>query len=346
MNKRVRQKVGGGMEEWFSLIEHSNSIVKLKINNISKLDISMFEKMDADQFCIKCLFNESNGSIITYSVSNLITLDDFLSQVVFEQEDGFIFSIHFFESLIASHRNKPIVLDTKLIYVNSWGTEFYFLALPLSIDQWIYQQNQLQEFIMQYMNTFRCCDDYQLVGYMFEFLKSKEFSLANLVQGLRNVLSNKQSVRFDFSSLLRKKKTSFSLKQPIYPQMQWDLKIQEENVENYKSDVFEKTQLIGEVNRSSAYLMYKDQKYDLISEDTIVGRSMACDIRILQQDVSLKHAKIVCDNNRYYLQDLKSANGTFLGEKRVQRRMRLKNGMQIRFGLQEFIFYQNEHGKV
>ena len=32
---------------------------------------------------------------------------------------------------------------------------------------------------------------------------------------------------------------------------------------------------------------------------------MICDVRLQDISVSLKHAKIVCENDRYYIQDLK-----------------------------------------
>ena len=74
------------------------------------------------------------------------------------------------------------------------------------------------------------------------------------------------------------------------------------------------------------------KKYALCNEINLVGRAMVCDVRIQDACISLKHAKIVCENDRYYIQDLKSTNKTYLNEKEVKRKMRLKDGMTIRFG--------------
>lgn len=74
------------------------------------------------------------------------------------------------------------------------------------------------------------------------------------------------------------------------------------------------------------------EKYSLANEINLIGRAMSCDVRFQDSSVSLKHAKIICENERYYIQDLKSTNKTFLNDKEVKRKMRLKDGMHIRFG--------------
>ena len=74
------------------------------------------------------------------------------------------------------------------------------------------------------------------------------------------------------------------------------------------------------------------EKYSLANEMNLIGRAMSCDVRFQDSSVSLKHAKIICENERYYIQDLKSTNKTFLNDKEVKRKMRLKDGMYIRFG--------------
>ena len=67
--------------------------------------------------------------------------------------------------------------------------------------------------------------------------------------------------------------------------------------------------------------MIEQDTYALSNEINLVGRAMICDVRLQDISVSLKHAKIVCENDRYYIQDLKSTNKTYL-----------KNGMKVRFG--------------
>ena len=51
----------------------------------------------------------------------------------------------------------------------------------------------------------------------------------------------------------------------------------------------------------------------------LVGRTVACDVRILLPCVSRKHCEIVIENDEIEVQDLGSTNGTFVNTIRVQK---------------------------
>ena len=50
-----------------------------------------------------------------------------------------------------------------------------------------------------------------------------------------------------------------------------------------------------------------------------LGRAGDCDIQIINDGVSRRHAKVVAEGERYVLIDLSSNNGTYVGDERVQR---------------------------
>ncbi len=81
-------------------------------------------------------------------------------------------------------------------------------------------------------------------------------------------------------------------------------------------------------------------RFDLLFESMVVGRAMTCEIALDEPNISLKHARITKDGDRCYIQDLKSSNGTFLNDKRVQRKMRLRPGMRVVFADHVFRFYE------
>ena len=110
--------------------------------------------------------------------------------------------------------------------------------------------------------------------------------------------------------------------------------LQEQAIEN-------ETQILSEWKRARACLQKNEEKYEL-QDLTIIGRSKQCDLYVSSPDVSLEHAKITCTDGKYYIQDLKSKNGTFLNDKRVQRKMRLREGMHVILGSQDFVFHEEE----
>jgi len=58
----------------------------------------------------------------------------------------------------------------------------------------------------------------------------------------------------------------------------------------------------------------KPQRFDLRRERTVLGRDKGCDIRIPTADVSRRHSAVAVKDNRVYVEDLKSVNGTYVNE--------------------------------
>ena len=71
--------------------------------------------------------------------------------------------------------------------------------------------------------------------------------------------------------------------------------------------------------------------FELVSEQSIVGRENFCDIVIPSHTVSRQHARITRIDDAYYLEDLSSLNGTFVNGERVSERV-LQDGDELRVG--------------
>ena len=71
--------------------------------------------------------------------------------------------------------------------------------------------------------------------------------------------------------------------------------------------------------------------------DLTIGRGLDNHVVLLDDAVSGHHARIVQDDDRYFLEDLGSANGTFLDGVKVQR-SRLANGQKIKISVSTLLF--------
>lgn len=76
------------------------------------------------------------------------------------------------------------------------------------------------------------------------------------------------------------------------------------------------------------------QDYPLTGELTI-GRGQDCDLVLTSQHASRKHARIVLEDGKVRVEDLKSSNGTFVNGERIET-AELKSGDVLRFDTQEF----------
>ncbi len=73
------------------------------------------------------------------------------------------------------------------------------------------------------------------------------------------------------------------------------------------------------------------EKYPLSAGEVMVGRDRTCSIVLAHPAVSRRHAKITLGGSAPVLEDLKSANGTYVNNTRVER-ANLKAGDVVRFG--------------
>ena len=91
------------------------------------------------------------------------------------------------------------------------------------------------------------------------------------------------------------------------------------------------------INRRDS-IPYKIKEHYSIDGELTLGRRSDNDVYLNDPFISKKHLKIVEDEEEYYLEDLDSANGTFINTERVEDVVKLSNGDIIKLGSIEFLF--------
>src|SRR5258708_29555391 len=56
---------------------------------------------------------------------------------------------------------------------------------------------------------------------------------------------------------------------------------------------------------------------ELRGDTIVVGRHPGCDIRVPDETVSRRHARIIVEDSGYFIEDLGSRNGTYLNGRRA-----------------------------
>ncbi|MDR0611500.1 MAG: SpoIIE family protein phosphatase [Planctomycetaceae bacterium] len=78
--------------------------------------------------------------------------------------------------------------------------------------------------------------------------------------------------------------------------------------------------------------------FPINTDSARIGRYADCDICLDHNGVSREHAQLTREKNGYYIEDLKSRNGTFLNDQQVTQKTRLHEGDLLRFCDVELIF--------
>ena len=78
-------------------------------------------------------------------------------------------------------------------------------------------------------------------------------------------------------------------------------------------------------------LRREDFVYALEEPETLIGRGVACHLRLPDESLSREHAVILYEGDAYVIEDLQSSNGTSVNGKRVRQAV-LKDGDEIIVG--------------
>lgn len=114
------------MEPPIKWIYQNQTMIQCEIIPQEAMDLSCFEKMERDQSCLRCVLVDPKKQRLSYTVSNLVSMKDFLSQIRFTQEEGYVFLIDLLEAILGCNRDKYVVLDLDKIYVSAWEMRFIF----------------------------------------------------------------------------------------------------------------------------------------------------------------------------------------------------------------------------
>lgn len=95
------------------------------------------------------------------------------------------------------------------------------------------------------------------------------------------------------------------------------------------------------INRKER-LPFKVQEHYFIGDKTTIGREDKNNIILKDRFISKRHARIIKEKGVYYLEDLHSANGTYLNGERISEVIELKDKDIIDVGQVEFLFVNQD----
>ncbi|PDP88416.1 FHA domain-containing protein [Glycomyces fuscus] len=76
----------------------------------------------------------------------------------------------------------------------------------------------------------------------------------------------------------------------------------------------------------------KGTSVDLASQPILIGRAPDSTLVITDDYASGRHARVYSDNGRWFVEDLNSTNGTYLGQQKLNRPQPITVGQPIRIG--------------
>ncbi|MGO1367773.1 MAG: FHA domain-containing protein [Senegalia sp. (in: firmicutes)] len=123
----------------------------------------------------------------------------------------------------------------------------------------------------------------------------------------------------------------------IYLFMFWIIRLIYLDIRGIKNKEIRGDTYLKLINRKDSLPFKVDEFYSLIS-NVKIGRSNNNKIVIKDPYISKEHAQIIKEKADYFLEDLNSANGTFVNNKKVDNAIKLVSGDTITIGRLNFLF--------
>ncbi|WP_416324701.1 FHA domain-containing protein [[Eubacterium] hominis] len=320
------------------LKKREDGFVEVSLQDAKDFDEYVLAQMCKDGSCLSVIKDHRDCTRFFYDTNGYLDLKSYVTSHRFEKMELMEFLIYLFENLIRVNTNKPVYLQSDLIYLSYDGGVLKFLVLPLTMDKWIFQCEQSQVFLKELISALKGEDSYQTIGFLVEQLKQKEMSFPNLLQGLHDLYAacrpkppwyqkwvpskSKENERFQVRDIPRPPRVVPSARSP---------------------DMFMETMVLFSNHDEAVFIDQKTKAvYTIEKEHYLIGRGTENDLCI--QDTFISHKHAVYEKQTKQLIDQGSSNGTFVNHNRITS-ITLHHGDIVSFANHEFLYEEGELGK-
>lgn len=318
-------------EEIKKLEKRDDGFVEVTLKKAKDFDEYVLAQMCKDTSCLNVIRDPNSKVKFYYDTNGYLDLLSYLEMHRFEEDEAMKFLIYLFEHLVRTNTNKPVVLQSDLIYLSYDGGILKFMALPLTMDKWVFQSEQSKAFLKELIKVLKGENLYAISGFLVEQLKGKEVSLPNVLQGLHRLFdANKPKAPWYAKFLPKKQEDTFVVNGLPKPAV-----IQKPH-SPIEDELFMETMVLFGRDDQSSFIDQKTKAIYIVQKDEYhIGRDKGNDLCISDTFVSGKHA--IFDSKSNTLTDLNSSNGTFVNHEKIQERT-LNHGDIISFANHEFQF--------
>lgn len=321
------------MEEQIKKLEKRNDgFLEVTFKKAKDFDEYVLALMCKDLSCLSVIKDHKSKVKFYYDTNGYLDLMTYLKSHHFESEEILDFLIYVFENLVRVNTNKPVYLQSDLIYLSYDGGILKFLVLPLTMDKWIFQIEQSRTFLEELIKAIKGENVYMVIGYLVEQLKQKELSFPSLLQGLHSIKESARKKEPWYMKYLPRKQNEESvfivrdIPRPV---------ISLPPISN-PDDMFMETMVLFANQKDATFVDQKTKAmYVVTKPDFQIGRDQQNDLVINDTFISSHHAVFHKDCNE--IEDLNSSNGTFVNQKKIKHQQ-LHHGDIISFANHDFLF--------
>ena len=328
-----------------ALLKHmevrEDGFLEVVLKRAKDFDEYIFRQIHKDERCLLCVRDPRSKTRLYYDTKGYLTLQEYLKSHIFEENELVPFLIYVLEDMVKVNAGKPVSMKLEHVFLSYDGGRLRFLVLPLVVDNWLFQKEELKQFLQKLQEQIRVTQDYAALGYLSCCMRNEELTLPLVLQGLHDLqmrqakppgfLEKLFHITREEAFQVRDLPAARSFRVP-------ECAVAEETaVYETQQDIASPTQ---ELLAQDCCCLVDLKTWNTIrvdKEQFTIGRAKDNDLVLSGRTISQHHAVI----EQGILKDCESANGTFLNGERVEA-CELKNQDVIRFANVQFRWQKEE----
>lgn len=113
----------------------------------------------------------------------------------------------------------------------------------------------------------------------------------------------------------------------------------ENNEKEFEDEINKESDFFSESENHIAILRGKKEDIEITSDNFVIGKSSDCSYVLDERYISREHCKITVINNKYFIEDLESTNGTKVDGKKIHTKTELINGQIVTLADRRYEFW-------
>ena len=142
----------------------------------------IFQQIHKDERCLLCVRDPRSKTRLYYDTKGYLTLKEYLQAHLFAENELLPFLLYVLEDMVQVNAGKPVSMRLEHVFLSYDGGLLRFLVVPLLVDNWLFQKEELKQFIRDFLDCVRVTQDFAALGFLGCCLRKEDLTLPLVLQ--------------------------------------------------------------------------------------------------------------------------------------------------------------------
>ncbi|MFQ7536294.1 MAG: hypothetical protein ACLRL6_02405 [Clostridium sp.] len=149
-----------------------DGFLEVVLKRTKDFDEYIFQQIHKDERCLLCVRDPRSKTRLYYDTKGYLTLKEYLQAHLFAERELLPFLLYVLEDMVQVNAGKPVSMRLEHVFLSYDGGLLRFLVFPLVVDNWLFQKEELKQFLKDLLDCVRVTQDFAALGFLGYCLRS------------------------------------------------------------------------------------------------------------------------------------------------------------------------------